>query len=84
MEQKTDDRVCKTPNRYLYMAVTADALELPVAVTDTIDELAVITGCKASNIRTYVTPSRAIRYAHSRPSGVGFRFYRVPADEMEA
>lgn len=76
--------VRKNPERYLYMAVTSDALELPVAVTDTIEELSKITGSSVDRIRFAVTPSGAKRYSRNKATRSGFRFYLVLADEKEA
>jgi hypothetical protein len=42
----------------LYMAVTADKYELPCAVTDTMEKLAVIYGLDKANISHYLKDSR--------------------------
>lgn len=37
-------------NKYLYMAVTNDAYELPVYITDTVSELSYLLGVKSKTI----------------------------------
>lgn len=71
---------CNRAKQYIYMAVTSDAYELPVAVADTIEELAQQTGYKESRIRFAVTPSGSRRYGKGNGNGT-LRFFRVERDD---
>ena len=61
----------------LYMAVTADALELPIAVAGSAAELGRILGIRAELIQYAIARERS-----GKQSGV--KFVRVPCDESEA
>lgn len=69
--------------RCIYMAVTSDMYELPVAVADSVQELAQITGTSARRIEFAVTPSGQRRYSQQRPQKGGLRYYRVPLERSE-
>lgn len=66
--------------RYLYMAVTADELELPVVVAESGRELADAIGCNVNYV--YVCISRG-GYAANGMGRLGYRLriYRVPWEE---
>lgn len=44
--------------RYLYMATTKDEYELPIAVADSVSELAEMLGMRATTISIYLTLGR--------------------------
>ena len=44
--------------RYLYMATTKDEYELPIAVADSVSELAEMLGMKSTTISIYLTLGR--------------------------
>lgn len=64
---------------YLYLGVTADRYELPVAVADTIEEIAALTGYSVARIKFAVTPSGMARYGQTNATR-GIRFYRIPLE----
>lgn len=68
--------------KYLYMAVTADEYELPLVVTETLQEMSEITGRATRDIS--VMCSRSKRYRDGPPKrslpGV-YRYYRVILEE---
>lgn len=70
------------PGNFLYLGVTADRYELPVAVADTIEEIAAMTGYPVSRIKYAVTPSGMARYGNTRATS-GIRFYRIPLEVVE-
>lgn len=58
-------------NEYkVYMAVTPDSLELPLAVADSLEELEYMTGIKKGNIASSISKKRS-------GVGIGFKFVRV-------
>lgn len=68
---------------YLYMAVTADKYELPIAVADTAAELAEIIGCDPQRIRErvcrkYVAEGRNMISSYTWGD---MRFYRIKEAE---
>lgn len=67
----------------LYMAVTADKYELPIAVADTAAELAAIVGYDAQRIRERVCRKYEAEGRDNRASYTwgGMRFYRVKEAE---
>ena len=60
----------------LYMAVTSDEYELPMMVTNNIDELARVFGISALTIRSHMT-----KQTTGKRNGV--KFVRVVFDEEE-
>ncbi len=63
--------------KYIWLAVTQDEYELPVAVADTAEELAAMVGTSVLNVR------RLFRYHHmAKRSKVG-RYCRVEIGENE-
>lgn len=76
----------KPADKYFYIATKSDKYEYPIAIADTIEELAEITGASAARIKFAVTPSGARRYAQTAPKGGStLRYFRVlEEDEDEA
>ena len=68
----------RTPHHWLYMLVTADKYELPILVTDDINEVAKYAGVSVNTALWNCTPSI------TRLSGKvsGFRYIRLDYDEV--
>ena len=74
----------KPPQKYLYIATKSDKYEYPIAIADTIEELAEITGASAARIKFAVTPSGARRYAQTPPKGGRtLRYFRVLEEDED-
>jgi hypothetical protein len=63
----------------LYMAVTADAYELPLCVEETVAELAAKMGISNNAVSAACTPRREGRQGKHR----GYRIIRIEAEEKE-
>ena len=61
--------------RYLWMKVTSDEYELPVAVADTAKELAKIVGTTENTINS--------RISHAKADGCRCQYKRVEVEESE-
>lgn len=74
----------KPADKYFYIATKSDKFEYPIAIADTIEELAEITGASAARIKFVVTPSGARRYAQSPPKGGRtLRYFRVLEEDED-
>ena len=60
--------------KYLWMCVTADEYELPLAVADTARELAEMWGTNQHNVETFVSKNSSGRQN-------GYRYLKVRNDE---
>ena len=58
----------------LYMAVTPDKFELPVAVADSLDEMEFMTGITKSNISCAITRRRSGKH-------IGIKFIKIECEE---
>lgn len=63
--------------QYIWLAVTNDELELPIAVADTSTELGRMVGCDRGNVARGAMNSARGKF-NSRK---GRRFYRIPREE---
>lgn len=74
----------KPADKYFYIATKSDKYEYPIAIADTIEELAEITGASAARIKFAVTPSGARRYAQTAPKGGRtLRYFRVLEEDED-
>lgn len=62
----------------VYMAVTSDKYELPVAVADSTGQLAVITGVGANAIRSHISHK-----LNGTKRGIKYVIVRIPDDSEE-
>lgn len=70
---------CK-PGDVVYMAVTADEFEMPVYITDTLQEMSVLTGRTTRDISVLCSKSaKKVRYQSAAPGC--YRYYRVIIEE---
>lgn len=64
----------------LFMAVTADAYELPLGVSERVRDLSLLTGISVGNIHSRISKERkGLRIKQGGKSGV--KFVRVEIDE---
>ena len=64
-----------TKQKYIYLCVTRDRFELPVAVTDTLQEMADIMGVGKANVSHSILRGERL--------GVRSRYVRVPLETNE-
>ena len=71
--------------RYLYMATTRDKYELPVAVADSVKELAEMLNLSSQRVSEYIckTATGVLKGTTNKQTKIPYLFYRIELEEKD-